>query len=307
MKCERNAIILFFIFIFSLTSLCSIRVYGKTFRKNSLIKKSINTESHSIENNTYEKKLSQNKNTLEKNKNNPAVSEIKEKKFTPLKLGSRGNEVKTLQQKLNKFGYKINSDGIFGDSTETAIYDFQKRNDLARDGIPGKSTLKKLDLEPTEKTMYNSKDNIFSPVDSSNYFENFINKRNSNSVTDYYIWVNTNTPKTYIFKGYNHHWKLIKTLPCTVGKSSTPTIKGTFCIGNKGESFIVKNNSKLMCKYFTQINGDYLFHTILLNRNGSIANGTLGAKLSHGCIRLSINDAKFIYYNIPKKTTVYIN
>ncbi|KOA83496.1 hypothetical protein ADU80_12105 [Clostridium botulinum] len=155
--------------------------------------------------------------------------------------------------------------------------------------------------------MYNSKDNIFSPVDSSNYFENFINKRNSNSVTDYYIWVNTNTPKTYIFKGYNHHWKLIKTLPCTVGKSSTPTIKGTFCIGNKGESFIVKNNSKLMCKYFTQINGDYLFHTILLNRNGSIANGTLGAKLSHGCIRLSINDAKFIYYNIPKKTTVYIN
>ncbi|KEI13823.1 hypothetical protein Z959_04955 [Clostridium novyi B str. ATCC 27606] len=307
MKCERNALILFFIFIFSLTLLCSIKIYRKDPGTKPLIKESINTKSHIFKNNAHEKNVPKNESTIKKNTSNPVTSKTKEKKFIPLKLGSNGNEVKALQQKLNKFGYKINLDGIFGHSTETAIYDFQKRNDLARDGIVGKSTLEKLDLEPTEKTMYNPKANIFSSVNSSNYFENFINKKNSNSMTDYYIWVNTNTPKTYIFKGYNHHWKLIRTLPCTVGKSSTPTIKGIFSIGNKGESFIVKNNPKLMCKYFTQINGDYLFHTILLNRNGNIANGILGAKLSHGCIRLSINDAKFIYYNIPKKTTVYIN
>ncbi|MCD3216067.1 murein L,D-transpeptidase [Clostridium botulinum C] len=307
MNHERNALILFFISIFSLTLLCSIKVCRNNPRKKPLIKESINIKSHMVENNTNEKNVSKNEKTIKKYISNPVTSKIKEKKFIPLKLGSNGNEVKALQQKLNKFGYKINLDGIFGHSTEIAIYDFQKRNDLARDAIVGKSTLKKLDLEPTEKTMYNPKANIFSSVNSSNYFENFINKKNSNSITDYYIWVNTNTPKTYIFKGYNHHWKLIRTLPCTVGKSSTPTIKGTFSIGNKGESFIVRNNPKLMCKYFTQINGDYLFHTILLNRNGSIANGILGAKLSHGCIRLSINDAKFIYYNIPKKTTVYIN
>lgn len=94
---------------------------------------------------------------------------------------------------------------------------------------------------------------------------------------------------------------------CTVGKSSSPTIKGTFKVGAKGDSFVVKDNPKLKCDYFTQISGNYLFHTVLLYRNGKIADGRLGAKLSHGCVRLSIENAKYIHDTMPKGTSIYIN
>nr|DAM97278.1 MAG TPA: endodeoxyribonuclease I [Crassvirales sp.] len=56
-----------------------------------------------------------------------------------LKLGSRGNEVKVLQEKLN-----LKADGIFGPLTEEAVKDFQRSNGLEVDGIVGANTLSKL-------------------------------------------------------------------------------------------------------------------------------------------------------------------
>ena len=58
-----------------------------------------------------------------------------------LKLGSRGNEVKVLQEKLN-----LKADGIFGPLTEEAVKDFQRSNSLEVDGIAGADTLSKLNL-----------------------------------------------------------------------------------------------------------------------------------------------------------------
>lgn len=49
-----------------------------------------------------------------------------------LKFGSRGNAVVTLQRQLAGFGYKgktgkvLSIDGIFGESTEYAVIQFQK-------------------------------------------------------------------------------------------------------------------------------------------------------------------------------------
>lgn len=235
-----------------------------------------------------------------------------ESKFEVLKLGSKGQSVKLLQKKLNKFGYNLSVDGIFGKGTKFAICDFQKRNKLKVTGMADVKTFDKLKLAPTKETTYKpapskNKNNGKTNSPGSNNAERFINGRNSNSPTGYYIWVSTKTPRVYVFKKSNNQWKLVKNMPCTVGKSSTPTIKGTFHVGHKGNSFIVKNNPKLMCKYYTQIQGNYLFHSILLRRNGSVANATLGAKISHGCVRLSMNDALFIHDIIPRGTTIYIN
>lgn len=59
--------------------------------------------------------------------------------MTTLKLGSKGNEVKTLQGKLN-----LIEDGIFGPITEEAVKDFQSKNGLTVDGIVGPKTWDKL-------------------------------------------------------------------------------------------------------------------------------------------------------------------
>ena len=65
-----------------------------------------------------------------------------------LKLGSRGNEVKALQEKLN-----LKADGIFGPITEEAVKDFQRSNGLEVDGIVGANTLSKLNLSVNKRNI----------------------------------------------------------------------------------------------------------------------------------------------------------
>ena len=65
-----------------------------------------------------------------------------------LKLGSRGNEVKLLQEKLN-----LKTDGIFGPLTEEAVKDFQRSNGLKVDGIVGANTLSKLNLSVNKRNI----------------------------------------------------------------------------------------------------------------------------------------------------------
>lgn len=62
-----------------------------------------------------------------------------------IEYGDRGNDVKTLQTKLNKVGYKLEVNGICGNATVTAIKDFQTKYNLAVDGQAGKNTITKLD------------------------------------------------------------------------------------------------------------------------------------------------------------------
>ena len=65
-----------------------------------------------------------------------------------LKLGSSGNDVKVLQEKLN-----LKADGIFGPITEEAVKDFQRSNGLEVDGIVGADTLSKLNLLVNKRTI----------------------------------------------------------------------------------------------------------------------------------------------------------
>jgi N-acetylmuramoyl-L-alanine amidase len=62
-----------------------------------------------------------------------------------LKNGSSGVQVTLLQKILNvKYGYKLVADGKFGNLTEVAVRDFQKRNKLMPDGVVGSLTIAKL-------------------------------------------------------------------------------------------------------------------------------------------------------------------
>ena len=56
-----------------------------------------------------------------------------------LKIGSRGDDVKKLQQKLG-----LSPDGAFGPGTEKAVKKWQIDNDLAADGIVGEGTWNKM-------------------------------------------------------------------------------------------------------------------------------------------------------------------
>ena len=58
------------------------------------------------------------------------------------KYGSRGDEVRQIQEKLKRWGYYNGSvDGIYGSKTLAAVKSFQKKNGLTVDGIAGPKTL----------------------------------------------------------------------------------------------------------------------------------------------------------------------
>lgn len=69
------------------------------------------------------------------------VTSLSDYVFTKtLKFGSKGIDVRKLQEVLNKQGSKLVIDGIFGRNTKNAVIAFQKSKGLVADGIVGKFT-----------------------------------------------------------------------------------------------------------------------------------------------------------------------
>lgn len=74
-----------------------------------------------------------------------------------LKVGSSGSQVKTLQTKLNNWGYNAGTvDGIFGTKTQEAVKRFQAKNGLTVDGIVGTQTANALGMTLTSSSSSNS-------------------------------------------------------------------------------------------------------------------------------------------------------
>lgn len=74
-----------------------------------------------------------------------------------LKIGSSGTQVRTLQTKLNNWGYDAGTvDGIFGSKTQAAVKRFQQKNGLVADGIVGSRTAAALGMTLTSSSSSNS-------------------------------------------------------------------------------------------------------------------------------------------------------
>jgi zinc D-Ala-D-Ala carboxypeptidase len=57
-----------------------------------------------------------------------------------VRYGDSGEAVKAAQRQLNKYGYNLTVDGIFGSGTDTAARDYQSKHGLTADGIIGLGT-----------------------------------------------------------------------------------------------------------------------------------------------------------------------
>ena len=123
------------------------------------------------------------------------------------------------------------------------------------------------------------------------------------SSTKYLILVDTTGCKTAVFEGSYRNWTLKFLWDCTPGKESTPTPTGSYSISGRGYYFVSYGS---WCYYYTIIVGGYYFHSTLYNADGSVQDSRLGMNLSHGCVRLAIANAKWLYDNVPNGTRVYI-
>jgi lipoprotein-anchoring transpeptidase ErfK/SrfK len=140
------------------------------------------------------------------------------------------------------------------------------------------------------------------------------NSTNSTETTDqvtqeiYYISVNvaTNTVTVYT-KDENHEFTVpFKSFVCSTGEA-TPT-SGIYKISNRFRWLDLFGN--VYGQYATQIVGNILFHSVPYAKkydNGSLLYeeyDKLGTSASAGCIRLTVEDAKWIYDNCKNNTIV---
>ena len=124
------------------------------------------------------------------------------------------------------------------------------------------------------------------------------------SSTPYILMVNRSTHKVGIFQGWRGSWTPIQYWDCGDGAPSTPTVTGVFTVKSRGYYF---DSGNARCYWYTQFYGNYLFHSVLYSKyNGSLLDGRVGMALSHGCVRLKIENAKWIYDNIPSGSTVVV-
>lgn len=135
-------------------------------------------------------------------------------------------------------------------------------------------------------------------------------------LNDFWIKVVISKNRVYLMDGK----KVVYTMYASAGeyerqadgkkKSTTPT--GTYYIqAERGDSFYNPTLSEGANYWTSWLNhGEYLFHTVPTDANGNYKvteAKKLGKKpASHGCIRLSVADAKWINQNVPQGTKVVI-
>lgn len=137
--------------------------------------------------------------------------------------------------------------------------------------------------------------------------EDYVNLKNYGSDTDYLIWTDVYRQLTYVLQGKKGEWHLVKSMKSSTGKNTSLTPTGVFQIEYKMPYFGMDKGYR--CKNALVIFKDYMYHSILFDVTGKyIRSGQyqLGARVSHGCIRLSEEDSKWLYINIPEGTKVYI-
>ncbi|MBR1905463.1 MAG: L,D-transpeptidase family protein [Clostridiales bacterium] len=124
------------------------------------------------------------------------------------------------------------------------------------------------------------------------------------SKTKWLILCDTSKFFAGVFKGSKGNWKLVRFIYVGVGKAATPTKKGKHPIKGKKKKFFA---GAVRCKYCTRYYKNYYFHSVPYYWNGKkVYSPTLGKRISHGCIRMATDDAKYIYKNVPKKSMAYV-
>ena len=221
---------------------------------------------------------------------NALMEYIEGKKTFPIynktvKKGMKGDDVWRVQRRLRSLNYLYKPDGEFGALTKAALKYFQRVNGLEQSGVADKKTQKLLFSSNAKK----SKEFVF----------------------PYKYWVDVSEQRVYVGKWTGKDYsKIVHKFKCSTGKADSPTPLGTYqAAGITGSEWYYFKAYGCYAKWATRIYGGILFHSIIYNSNkkktGSEA--SLGHRAaSHGCVRLSVKDAKWIYMHCPSGTTVVV-
>ena len=103
--------------------------------------------------------------------------------------------------------------------------------------------------------------------------------------------------------------QLIRSMICSGGTPEDPTPTGTYWTNEKiYYSWLPKYD--VGAYYFVRFYGAYLFHSLPFDEDGNLIEeeaAKLGTPASHGCIRLKVEDARWLYESLPLGVKVNIH
>ena len=201
-----------------------------------------------------------------------------------MSTGSEGRDVVRLQRRLNCLEYYTGTlDGQYGGGTVKAVTAFQRRSGLPETGAADRATLAALFDESAKKAL-----------------------------KPYVLKVSTADQRVYVYApdGNDEYTDLVRTMKCSTSRKATPTPTGTFTETGPGARWHFFKKFNCWAQYAYYIEGDIMFHSVLYNqKNGKVTQSSvnhLGSRASHGCVRLSVEDAKWIWENCPSNTKVIV-
>lgn len=197
--------------------------------------------------------------------------------------GASGDEALRVQTRLRQLKYVFKADGVFGEVSELGLKYFQRKNGLPETGIAD---------EATQKLLFS-----INALEAEEY------------VFPYKLVVDVSDQRVYVMQwsGSSYGGPLY-TFKCATGKKDTPTPLGTYqANGKTGNEWYFFKDYNCYAKWAYHIVGGVLFHSNTTSKpKGNPGDGGLGYRASHGCIRLAVEDAKWIYFNCPEGTTVVV-
>ncbi|MBQ8136989.1 MAG: peptidoglycan-binding protein, partial [Clostridia bacterium] len=232
----------------------------------------------------------------------PAFASSTYVEFTrTLSYGVTGNDVQKVQQRLMDLGYftyKKTTTGYYK-NTQQAVKDFQAKNGLLQTG------------NVDEKTW-----NVLFNDDSVVAADGVAKPTATPEPIPFAIEVDVNNQVVKIW-AYNdetgEHSDLVKCFLCSTGTKSHPSAPGTYVLSGRRArwcEFPTWGGGK--AQYWVKIDDEIAFHSVLYRAydettlvESSLNN--LGKRASHGCVRLTVADAKWLYDNCRAGTVVTIH
>ena len=212
-----------------------------------------------------------------------------------LKYEMSGDLVKQVQQRLTDLGYYTHRvSGNYLGNTRNAVKAFQEQNALKVDGICGQDTWNALFNDP----------DVRSATDEPK----------PKPPVPYAITVDvTNQVTTVYGRDENGDYTIVvRQMLCSTGTKAYPSDVGEWVLTGRVARWCEFPQWGGYAQFWTRINSSIAFHSVIYSESANTMSlqtksyNNLGKRASHGCIRLTVADAKWIYDNCGEGTVVTI-
>ena len=213
-----------------------------------------------------------------------------------LQYGDSGALVERLQLRLAELGfYEVKASGGYYQITQSAVRAFQAHNGLTADGIAGRQTQELLfsaDALPATAPAR--------PAPTATPAPYALVVDVTNQITRAYACDETGA-----------YTVLVREMICSTGTASNPTPLGTTLMPKKRARWGYFPTWDSHAQYLTRIDSANAFHSVLYAAADETTLSVksfeaLGTPASHGCVRLYVSDAKWIYDNCPEGTPITV-